>query len=114
VETTVIEVPVELEPAMETLVAACKRAVSRAEQNRRLDSLALEGELREAARACECAALAAVVRAVDIDAPRIRVEGKVLFRVGRFETTSVRLARSRSRGLCIGRSATARPSIRSR
>lgn len=86
-KTTVIEVPVELKPAIEKLVTVCERALGRAEQNRRLDALGLEAELREAARECEGAALGAVLRAADVDAPRIRVEGKVLFRVGRFETT---------------------------
>lgn len=83
---TVIEAPPELKPVIEKLISACERGRSRALENRNLDSLALERELRQAAAECECAGLAMIVRAADVDAPRIRVEGKELYRVGRFDT----------------------------
>ena len=86
-EMTVIEVPVDLKPAIEKLVESCLRAVRQVERNRRLDMLALEGELQTSARECEKAALQQVVCASNVDAPRIRVDGKTLFRVGRFATT---------------------------
>lgn len=86
-EMTVIEVPLDLKPAIEKLVESCLRALQQVKRNRRFDMVAVEGELQASARRCEKAALQQVVCAADVDAPRIRVEGKTLFRVGRFETT---------------------------
>ncbi|MCA9701062.1 MAG: ISKra4 family transposase [Myxococcales bacterium] len=50
------------------------------------DCLALEAEVRRAAGECERAALEYVVRAADVDAPRIRIGERVLFAACRQET----------------------------
>lgn len=85
--TTVIEIPAELKQPILDLVSAYEKGRRKAETNRRLDCAEFEREVQMAAQECERAAMAGVLAAADVDAPRVRVEGKDLFRVGRFSTT---------------------------
>lgn len=75
-QTTVIEIPVELKPAVESLVKAATAAATLASTARSLDCLALESEAQDAAAACERAVLAYAIQAADIDTQRIRIEGR--------------------------------------
>ena len=75
-QTTVIEIPVELKPAVESLIKAATAAATLASTARSLDCLALESEAQDAAAACERAVLAYAIQAADIDTQRIRIEGR--------------------------------------
>ena len=84
-QTTVIEVPVELKPTIESLVKTATKAAKQVASTRSVDCLTLESEVRRAAAECERAALQHVVQAADVDAPRIRIGGRELFRAYRGE-----------------------------
>jgi len=81
-----IEIPSELKPAIDSLVRTAMKAAKRVSGPRGADCLALETEVRRAAGECERAALEYVVRAADVDAPRIRIGERVLFAACRQET----------------------------
>lgn len=85
--TTVIEIPAELKPAILNLVSVYEKARRKVEKHRLVDTAEMERGVQAAAQECERAALTGVVAAADVDAPQIRVEGKELFRVGRYPTT---------------------------
>ncbi len=85
VKTTVIEIPVELKPAIETLVSATVNAAAQATRSRTVDCVQLESEIQRAAAECERMALQHIVQAADIDAPRIRVGARELVAVYRGE-----------------------------
>jgi hypothetical protein len=82
----VIEVPVELKPAIESLVQTTTQGAQRVASSRTVDCGELEAELRAAAAECERVALQQVLRAADVDAPRIRIGGREFFRAYRGET----------------------------
>lgn len=84
-ETTKIEVPVELKDALEELVKAAVEAAKRARSGQAVDTMETESELRDKARECERMALQMFVEASVVDAKRVRVGDKVLFSVGCFE-----------------------------
>lgn len=85
VKTTVIEIPVELKPAIEALVSATVNAAANAARSRTVDCVNLEAEVQRAATECERVALQAVLQAAEVDAPRIRVGDRDLVAVCRSE-----------------------------
>lgn len=84
-ETTVIEIPTELKPAVEALISATINAAAQAARSRTVDCVHLEVEVQRAAAECERMALQHVVQAADIDAPRIWVGGRELVAACRSE-----------------------------
>jgi hypothetical protein len=85
VKTTVIEIPVELKPAIEALVLATANAATEASSSRSVDCVRVESEIQRAAAECERMALQQIVQAADIDALRIRVGDRELVAAHRGE-----------------------------
>jgi len=80
-----IEIPIELKPAIELLVQTALKATEQVASARMVNCAQLEAELRRAAAECERVALQQVVQAADIDAARIRIGGNELFKAYRGE-----------------------------
>lgn len=84
-QTIMIEVPIELKPAIENFVAAANDAAKLAGSGRTFDPKVLERTIQDAANGCEVAALKVALEAGVIDAKHVRIDGKLLFAVGTFE-----------------------------
>jgi len=84
----VVEIPAELKPMVEPIRAVIDRVsaqVARSRRAHRVGYEGFEGEVASMLGAVECAAHAVALSALDIDAPKITIDGVSHHRVGRYE-----------------------------
>ena len=84
-QTTMIEIPIELKAAVESLVQTAISVAKQVASKRMVNFAEIEAEVRRASAECERVALQQAVQAADIDAPRIRIGGNQLFKAYRGE-----------------------------
>lgn len=91
----VIEVPdeyKELAAAIEAVAEHVTQVVGRGSDGKAVDYARVERSVGELAAAVERAAHQAILRSLDLDAPRVRIDGATWTRVGRYEATFYTLA----------------------
>jgi hypothetical protein len=90
VETILVELPAHHKGLADAVLAASVKLLEiegRTTKGRTVDMAVIESELTEAAARVELEMLAATLRCLDVDAPRVEIGGKAHGRVGRYPMT---------------------------